>query len=219
MPSIGFRLSSIRVLAVVNDRVVFRAGQGLTPAERMVLEVERRGWFDLLNAGTYRDHAVLVRPVLQSRASRTAGESMEVRTAAYLQALAGLSRWAVAEACRGINDGTAAGIDRTFTPTPAEIADLARASEARARKRLLEIGELLEAREEPPEPPEAELRRRAEKATAASRLIAETAVSMDMRRVVSRDRAAEAREMASRLVPMTDEDIAALRGDLEGAAA
>jgi hypothetical protein len=105
-------------------------------------------------------------------------------------------------------------------PAPAEIAHLARRYEAAARSRVLEIDRMLNAREQPPEETEAELARRAKKAEAASRLIGGVTASKDMRQVLTRkrgedERAAEARERAAQLVPMTDEEIAVMVRELE----
>lgn len=127
---------------------VFRAGRGLTPAERVVLAATLAECAAWLTPATTTEIAALVTPILLTMAAPPAGATAALRVTAYDTALEGEPKAALAVACRQVLRGEVAELSARFAPTPPELARLTRKAASAWRSRLKSIEELLAMGEE-----------------------------------------------------------------------
>jgi len=141
-------------LVTDSGQTLFRAGQGLTPEERSLLEWERNEIDDWLSPIAADEIGPCVLPLLATMATDDAGELARARAAGYLAALEDLPRRAVGEACRRVLRGEAgADVSPVFAPTPAQLARLAQAIAAPLHGDRRQLALLLAAGEEMLPPP------------------------------------------------------------------
>lgn len=74
---------------------------------------------------------------------------IKLRMDAYFEALARSPGWAVTEACLRVVKGTVAGIDRRFSPTPPQLAEITRAVLSPLKQDLITLERIAEAARQP----------------------------------------------------------------------
>jgi hypothetical protein len=137
--------------------IVFRAGRGLTPAERRDLTARRDAIAELLEPAYPNERAAEIYRLLKVMPAKDVGAAEAVRQDAYQEALEGLPAFAIVAARRAFFRGEITAVDgeplsKRYPPTPPQLASMARAAALPYRQRLIEIASLLAAPEEPPAP-------------------------------------------------------------------
>jgi hypothetical protein len=154
--SIGLSVDSRRITAIENDVVVFRAGSGLSPAERAGLAAEADDLESTWLRKARGDDLRVIAKLMALPASDQ-GEATDLEMAVYLEVMTGLPVGPLELAVGAILRGTAPPVDgkpvsKRFRPTPAEIAAVTRQLAAPAYQRLGQIRRWLQGREERPIP-------------------------------------------------------------------